>query len=452
MVFADRVDAGAQLAARLEPFRGRDAVVLGLPRGGVPVAAEVAEALDVPLDVIVVRKLGVPFQPELAMGAIGEDGVRVVDTAVVWRGRDHRDRARRRRAPGAGRARRAGWRSCGAGTPPRSTCTAGRRSSSTTASRPGRPLGPPARWPAARRRAGSCSPCRSAPPGRSRLSRTDGRRGGLPVDAASRSDAVGAVVRGTSRQTSDEEVVAACSSRPRPGARRAVGAARSRPADARRGHPGTAAVVARAGTSPCPPAPRGVVVFAHGSGSSRHSPRNRYVAEVLQRGRAGHAAVRPAHPDEEGDRGERLRHRAARRAAGRGDRLAGAPSRGTRPADRLLRREHRRRRGAVGRRRAGRRTSPPWSPAAAGPTSPARGSATVRAPTLLIVGGARRRRARAQPRGAGPSCGVRHRARRRPGRHPPVRGAGHARRGCQPRAELVRPAPAEPSGIRPQWS
>ena len=57
-------------------------MVVGLPRGGVPVAFEVAEALDAPLDVILVRKLGVPFQPELGMGAIGEDGVRVVNHEI----------------------------------------------------------------------------------------------------------------------------------------------------------------------------------------------------------------------------------------------------------------------------------------------------------------------------------------------------------------------------------
>ncbi|MFT7024787.1 MAG: putative phosphoribosyl transferase [Rhodococcus sp. (in: high G+C Gram-positive bacteria)] len=72
VVFADRVEAGRLLAEQLEHLRGQNVVVLGLPRGGVPVAFEVAEALGVPLDVIVVRKLGVPFQPELAMGAIGE--------------------------------------------------------------------------------------------------------------------------------------------------------------------------------------------------------------------------------------------------------------------------------------------------------------------------------------------------------------------------------------------
>ena len=65
------------------PFGGQDVVVLGLPRGGVPVAFEVAQALQAPLDVLVVRKLGVPFQPELAFGAIGEDGVRVLNDAVV---------------------------------------------------------------------------------------------------------------------------------------------------------------------------------------------------------------------------------------------------------------------------------------------------------------------------------------------------------------------------------
>jgi putative phosphoribosyl transferase len=84
MVFTDRADAGRQLAARLQELRGEPVVVLGLPRGGVPVAAEVARVLGAPLDVIVVRKLGVPFQPELGLGAVGEDGVRVLNPAVIW--------------------------------------------------------------------------------------------------------------------------------------------------------------------------------------------------------------------------------------------------------------------------------------------------------------------------------------------------------------------------------
>ncbi|MHA7239543.1 phosphoribosyltransferase [Arthrobacter sp. TMS1-12-1] len=81
--FRDRTDAGRQLGQRLAGLRGQDVVVLGLPRGGVPVAFEVAKALGAPLDVIMVRKLGVPFQPELAMGAIGEGGTRVLDTYVL---------------------------------------------------------------------------------------------------------------------------------------------------------------------------------------------------------------------------------------------------------------------------------------------------------------------------------------------------------------------------------
>jgi putative phosphoribosyl transferase len=83
MAFKNREDAGRRLAQRLAPFRADDVVVLGLPRGGVPVAYEVALALDAPLDVIIVRKLGVPVQPELGMGALGEDGVRVLNREIL---------------------------------------------------------------------------------------------------------------------------------------------------------------------------------------------------------------------------------------------------------------------------------------------------------------------------------------------------------------------------------
>ena len=83
MEFTDRADAGRRLAAELGFLRGSGAVVLGLPRGGVPVAFEVAAELGAPLDVIVVRKLGLPSQPELAMGAIGEGGVQILNEAVV---------------------------------------------------------------------------------------------------------------------------------------------------------------------------------------------------------------------------------------------------------------------------------------------------------------------------------------------------------------------------------
>lgn len=81
--FRDRRHAGNLLADRLAPLRGQVDLVLGLPRGGVPVAAEVADRLGCPLDVILVRKLGVPYQPELAMGAIGEGDVRIINDHVV---------------------------------------------------------------------------------------------------------------------------------------------------------------------------------------------------------------------------------------------------------------------------------------------------------------------------------------------------------------------------------
>lgn len=85
MYFIDRSDAGRQLARVLRGRLAGDVVVLGLPRGGVSVAAEVADALGAPLDVIVVRKLGLPGQPELAMGAIGEGGAEVLDDDLIRR-------------------------------------------------------------------------------------------------------------------------------------------------------------------------------------------------------------------------------------------------------------------------------------------------------------------------------------------------------------------------------
>lgn len=82
-MFKDRREAAASLVARLNHLRGEDTVVLGLPRGGVPVAAEVADALGLPLDLVVVRKVGLPGQPELAMGAVGEGGTRVINERVI---------------------------------------------------------------------------------------------------------------------------------------------------------------------------------------------------------------------------------------------------------------------------------------------------------------------------------------------------------------------------------
>lgn len=81
--FADRRDAGRRLAVLLERFRAEDPVVLGMPRGGVPVAAEVALALGAPLDVVIVRKVGAPRNPEFALGAVAEEGVRLLSTPTA---------------------------------------------------------------------------------------------------------------------------------------------------------------------------------------------------------------------------------------------------------------------------------------------------------------------------------------------------------------------------------
>jgi len=85
MLFTDRNDAGRQLAAKLDRFRGQHVVVLALPRGGVPVASEVADFLNAPLDLLIVRKIGLPIQPELAMGAVidGADPVVVRNEDVI---------------------------------------------------------------------------------------------------------------------------------------------------------------------------------------------------------------------------------------------------------------------------------------------------------------------------------------------------------------------------------
>jgi putative phosphoribosyl transferase len=72
VMFEDRADAGRQLASRLTRFRDRQPVVLALPRGGVPVGFEIAKALHAPLDIVLVRKIGVPWQPELAIGAVAD--------------------------------------------------------------------------------------------------------------------------------------------------------------------------------------------------------------------------------------------------------------------------------------------------------------------------------------------------------------------------------------------
>jgi predicted phosphoribosyltransferase len=85
MRWRDRREAGKQLAERLQPYAGTDAVVLGLPRGGLPVAEEVAARLKLPLDIVVARKIGAPGQEEFAIGAVSARGVRLLnESALSW--------------------------------------------------------------------------------------------------------------------------------------------------------------------------------------------------------------------------------------------------------------------------------------------------------------------------------------------------------------------------------
>lgn len=293
-VFRDRVDAAAHLLGRLDRFRGEDAVVLGLPRGGVPVAAGVAEGLGLPLDVIVVRKLGLPSQPEVAMGAIGEGGARLVDAELLGRAGvsiaqlsevERRERAtldhrvamlRRGEPPHSLEGRTALIVDDGIAT----------GSTAEVACRVARALG-------ARR------VVLAVPVG--------------PTDAASRVPSADEVVCATTPEwfhavgqayedfspTSDEEVALLLDA-----ARRRMHAGPSQPVASARGSEVLVPHedIELAADLRVPDRPKGFVVFAHGSGSSRHSPRNRLVAETLQRAGLGTLLLDLLTPDEEGDR------------------------------------------------------------------------------------------------------------------------------------------------------
>ncbi len=292
--FADRIDAGRRLAVLLERFRGEDVVVLGLPRGGVPVAAEVARALGAPLDVIVVRKLGVPFQPELAMGAIGEGGVRVLDDEVLrlariedrdlrevedrerveLQARVERFREGRPRLDLTGRTALVVDDGMATGSTARAACTVARL---LGASRVVMAVPVAAADTAARFREADEIVCVETPQGFS---------------------AVGQFYRDFSA-TSDDTVVELLREWPHPtdpvaGGRIPLDEDVHIPVGNRmlEGH-----LVVPA-TAP------GVVLFAHGSGSSRHSPRNRYVAEVLQDAGLGTLLMDLLTVEEERDRSE----------------------------------------------------------------------------------------------------------------------------------------------------
>lgn len=292
--FRDRVDAGRQLARRLEHLRGEDVVVLGLPRGGVPVAFEVAEVLQAPLDVVVVRKLGLPFQPELAMGAIGEGGFQVVNPAVVNRARITADEwesverhERRELEKRVVRFRRGRERldlhgrvavvvddGIATGATARVACDVARHlgAAKVVLAVPVAPMDTARSWT-----------------GVDEL---------VCVDTPKQFGSVGQYYDDFSA-TRDEEVIVLLDA----AARRSAGAARAPggldcdleveiPADG----------VVLEGHLHLPDEPRGVVVFAHGSGSSRHSPRNRFVASALYEGGLGTLLLDLLTPDEERDR------------------------------------------------------------------------------------------------------------------------------------------------------
>jgi len=291
IVFRDRVDAGRQLATRLEHLRGQDAVVLGLPRGGVPVAFEVAEALDLPLDVIVVRKLGVPYQPELAMGAIGEGGARVLDSRVLAATRvsdddlaaiESRERAelearvarlRRGRDPVdlAGRIAVIVDDGIATGSTARVACEVARHLGAVrvVVAVPVAPVEATRGLPGADEVV-----CISAPP---------------------EFMAVGYHYRDFS-PTSDEEVIVLLdiAARRRQGVP-SVGDAPDCDIDVSI----PVGAVTLEGHLHLPEPVTGVVLFAHGSGSSRHSPRNRFVASVLQRAGLGTLLLDLLSPEEE---------------------------------------------------------------------------------------------------------------------------------------------------------
>ncbi|MGW9026123.1 phosphoribosyltransferase family protein [Streptomyces sp. NPDC055722] len=282
MFFMDRRDAGRQLAVQLEHFRGEDVVVLGLPRGGVPVAAEVARALGAPLDVCLVRKLGVPFQPELGMGAIGEDGVRVINDDVVRTARVTADELARveeqEREMLESRARR--YRG---GREP-----AGLGGRTVVVVDDGVATGSTARVACQIARArGAARIVLAVPVAPRDWTEWLGEDADELVCLHSPWNfyAIGQFYVDFS-QIDDDEVVSC------------LEAAVARPASTRRTPPGHAVpedreVDVRAGAMvlrgqlTVPDGAIGIVVFAHGSGSSRHSPRNRFVATGLNRAGLG---------------------------------------------------------------------------------------------------------------------------------------------------------------------
>jgi predicted phosphoribosyltransferase/dienelactone hydrolase len=295
--FVDRVDAGRQLAQRLESFRGQDVVVLGLPRGGVPVAFEVAKALGAPLDVLVVRKLGVPFQPELAFGAIGEGGVRLINESIVREvglseedmaaveakqqaevaRRSERFRGSHQRVPLTGRTALIVDDGVATGATAKAACQVARAQ-------------------------GASRVVLAVPiSGRDIFARLSGYADEVvSLQAPALFFAVGQGYRNFT-QTSDEEVVTLLDRARHASPEPAAGPPDDPPLRDEEVRV-SAGPVTVAGHLTIPERPVGIVVFAHGSGSSRHSPRNRYVAEVLNGAGLGTLLFDLLTPNEERNR------------------------------------------------------------------------------------------------------------------------------------------------------
>jgi putative phosphoribosyl transferase len=288
-MFRDRADAGRQLARRLAGSVPEDRlVVLGLPRGGVPVAHEIAQALHAPLDVILVRKLGAPFQPELAMGAIGEGNVRIVNQDVVRRARisasDFAAVEAREREELARRARRfRGDRD----RVPLAGCTA-------LIVDDGIATGSTVRAACGVARAHGAARVIVATPVAPPHTKEDLRNVADDVIVLESPQSFAAIGQfyADFTQTSDEEVVrllerAPTETPPHRDEEIVVDSGR----------------VGLAGHLTVPAGAKAIVVFAHGSGSSRHSTRNQFVAEVLNRAGLGTLLFDLLTPAEERDRG-----------------------------------------------------------------------------------------------------------------------------------------------------
>ncbi|NYD40176.1 phosphoribosyltransferase family protein [Nocardioides panaciterrulae] len=294
MMFEDREDAGRRLARALERHRGADVVVLGLPRGGVPVAFEVARALRAPLDVLCVRKLGVPFQPELAAGAVGEDGVVVVNPDVVAAARlgpAELDALQRRGAAELEEQVRR-WR----GVAPRQPLS-GRIALVVD---DGIATGATARAACQVARAHGAARVVLAVPVAAHQAVTALSQIADEVvclDQPAEFWAVGQAYRHFG-QTSDAEVTALLQAATWPSAATVREQTRRRDVAI----PVTGADRPLAGLLDLPPDPVGIVAFAHGSGSSRLSPRNQQVAQVLGAAGLGTLLMDLLTAREDGDR------------------------------------------------------------------------------------------------------------------------------------------------------